>query len=567
MKTNKRERLVPTIICLSILVAGTLNTAIANQDVDRAEAIGWLIQHQNGDGSWGQGGAEVAATAEALAALKNAGADKGFHYTRALAWLSNRKTDSVDSLARKIIALKNTGVDTTELGLSTTLLELANAAGGWGAYAGYGGGFPDSGLAMEALRAANVTAPVAAYFSLTAAGQGSGNQGWSYWGGVLGSNKTPVILPTASNVTVLSHFYQDGYSGAGTQISRAANWLLAKKQSDGRFTDHGADTGSEQTTAITYLALQAAASAGLAPPGTDTALAQASAFLQSRQVADGSWNSDAYATALALRTFPATVMSDGDNDGIPDAVEPLVGTDPNQADGWKLQPQNGLTATPNPSGLHGSPIATEALVNAAFSYPLSADGGTPGYTWSFGGGQLPPGITVSDAAPWLLSGTSTAAGSYPFVLNLKDSQGVSVAVPGYLRVIAVNDTTTDTDGDEVPSYFELRDNLNPLAADTDHDGIPDKLEWSNYPDYWDTDQDGMPNTWEKAYAFNPYDPSDAGLDPDGDQLSNLEEFRHGSDPDVVDSDHDSLDDGAEVQIGRNPALNEPAVINVINTLL
>lgn len=550
-----------------MMAAGMSNAAVANQDVDRAEAIGWLIQHQNGDGSWGQGGAGVAATAEALAALKNAGADKGFHYTRALAWLSNRQADSVDSLARKIIALENAGIDTAELGLSATLLELGNVAGVWGAYAGYGGGFPDSGLAMEALRAAGVTAPVAAYSTLTANGQGSGNQGWSYWGGVLGATKTPVILPTASNITALSRLYQGGQSAAGTQVSRAASWLLAKKQSDGSFTDHSADTGSERTTATAYLALQAAASAGLAPAGTDTALTQASAFLQSRQAADGSWNGDAYATALALRTFPATVMSDGDNDGIPDAVEPLVGTDPNQADGWKLQPQNGLTATPNPTGLQGSPVVTEALANAAFSYPLSAAGGTPDYNWSFGGGQLPPGVAVSATAPWSLSGTPVAAGAYPFVLNLKDSQGVSVTVAGYLRVIAVNDITTDTDGDGVPSYFELRDNLNPLAADTDHDGIPDSLEWSNYPAYWDTDKDGMPNVWEKTYAFNPYDSGDAGLDPDGDQLSNLEEFRHGSDPDVVDSDHDNLGDGAEVQIGRNPAVNEPAVIGVINTLL
>ncbi|WP_426991956.1 hypothetical protein [Methylomonas sp. CM2] len=118
------------------------NTAVANQDADRAEAIGWLIQHQNGDGSWGQGGAEVAATAEALAALKNASADKGFHYTRALAWLSNQKTDSVDSLARKIIALENAGVHTAELGLSDDLLKQDNTARLWGATPDMAADFP-----------------------------------------------------------------------------------------------------------------------------------------------------------------------------------------------------------------------------------------------------------------------------------------------------------------------------------------------------------------------------------------------------------------------------------------
>ncbi|MCQ8105010.1 putative Ig domain-containing protein [Methylomonas sp. SURF-2] len=555
------------IVGLTALVSGASNIALADQDTGRAKAVGWLFQHQNGDGSWGQGWASAAATAEALAALKNAGADKGIHYTRAQAWLSNCQTDSVDSLARKIIALEDAGVDTVELSLTRTLLGQGNVTGVWGAYAGYGGGFPDSGLAMEALRTAGVTAPVAAYINLTTAGQGVGNQGWSYWGGARGANQTPAILPTASNITALSHLHQDGRSGAATLVLRAATWLLARKQSDGSFTDHAADTGSERNTASAYLALQAAANAALAPIGTDTALTQAATFLRSKQAADGSWSGDAYATALALRTFPATVMADADQDGIPDAVEPFVGTDPNQADGWKLLPQNGLSATPNPTGLSGNPIATEALANVPFSYPLAATGGTPGYAWSLVGGQLPPGIAVSTTEPWSLSGSPSAAGSYPFVLNLKDSQGVSVTVPGYLRVIAVNDTTTDTDGDGVPSYFELRDKLNPLAADTDHDGIPDRLEWNNYPDDWDTDRDGMPDAWEKTHAFNRNDPGDAGLDPDGDQLSNLDEFRHHSDPNVFDTDHDNLGDGAEVQIGRNPSINEAVVFGVVNTLL
>jgi hypothetical protein len=36
------------------LVSSVQNPAFADQNLDRAEAIGWLIQHQNGDGSWGR---------------------------------------------------------------------------------------------------------------------------------------------------------------------------------------------------------------------------------------------------------------------------------------------------------------------------------------------------------------------------------------------------------------------------------------------------------------------------------------------------------------------------------
>src|SRR5262249_53050690 len=42
--------------------------------------------------------------------------------------------------------------------------------------------------------------------------------------------------------------------------------------------------------------------------------------------------------------------------------------------------------------------------------------------------------------------------------------------------------------------------------------------------------DGMPDAWEIAHGLNPYDPSDAALDIDGDGLTNLQEFQLGTDP-------------------------------------
>ena len=46
----------------------------------------------------------------------------------------------------------------------------------------------------------------------------------------------------------------------------------------------------------------------------------------------------------------------------------------------------------------------------------------------------------------------------------------------------------------------------------------------------DTDGDGMPDSWETAYAFNPGNPADAPEDADGDGMSNVEEYRAGTDP-------------------------------------
>lgn len=46
----------------------------------------------------------------------------------------------------------------------------------------------------------------------------------------------------------------------------------------------------------------------------------------------------------------------------------------------------------------------------------------------------------------------------------------------------------------------------------------------------DLDQDDLPDDWEIAHGLNPDDATDAAQDPDGDGLSNLDEFRTGTDP-------------------------------------
>jgi hypothetical protein len=42
--------------------------------------------------------------------------------------------------------------------------------------------------------------------------------------------------------------------------------------------------------------------------------------------------------------------------------------------------------------------------------------------------------------------------------------------------------------------------------------------------------DGIPNSWKQQYGFNPFDPTVAAADPDGDGLSNLQEFLLGTNP-------------------------------------
>ena len=75
----------------------------------------------------------------------------------------------------------------------------------------------------------------------------------------------------------------------------------------------------------------------------------------------------------------------------------------------------------------------------------------------------------------------------------------------------------------------------------------------------DSDGDGMPDYWENKFGFDPFDPSDADNDPDGDGLVNLDEYRHGTDPRNPDTDGGGVIDGDEVEKATNPlnAIDDP----------
>ena len=68
----------------------------------------------------------------------------------------------------------------------------------------------------------------------------------------------------------------------------------------------------------------------------------------------------------------------------------------------------------------------------------------------------------------------------------------------------------------------------------------------------DADHDGLPDDYERKVGLDPNDPSDAAKDPDGDGLTNLQEFQAGTEPFAPDTDGDGLRDGDELTRGTNP---------------
>jgi uncharacterized protein YhjY with autotransporter beta-barrel domain len=72
------------------------------------------------------------------------------------------------------------------------------------------------------------------------------------------------------------------------------------------------------------------------------------------------------------------------------------------------------------SSLTVTPVSLSTpAVGVPFSQQLSTSGGVGPYTYSFGGGTLPPGFSISSSG--LITGTSTGSGPYAFTVHVVDS--------------------------------------------------------------------------------------------------------------------------------------------------
>ena len=116
-------------------------------------------------------------------------------------------------------------------------------------------------------------------------------------------------------------------------------------------------------------------------------------------------------------------------------------------------------------------------------------------------------------------------------------------------------TDADTDGDGLKDGEEITLRTSPTNPDTDGDGIDDGTEVANGTSPQlavDFDRDGMPDDWESHYGLDFANAADASEDPDGDGLTNLEEYNAKTDPTSFDTDGDLLPDKFELDAGLDP---------------
>lgn len=305
-----------------------------------------------------------------------------------------------------------------------------------------------------------------------------------------------------------------------------------------------------------------AASADILVDGVVVAQNSGGRFISGLTTANAFWGSGesgavgrSHWRSVALELDPDT-----DGDGLPNAAEPALGTNPYQAD------------TDDDGLVDGAEVAagTDPLVEdsdgdglldgfeaASGLNPLSADADGD----LDGDGLLNSEEQDAQTRPDLADTDGDGLSDGEEVTDLDtdprspDTDGDTLSDGEEVNLHGTNPLLADSDGDAIFDAEELIAGTDPLDADSDDDGLADGLEApaGTNPLLSDTDGDGLLDGFELNYGFDPTVAAGAADDLDGDGLNNLAEQQAGTAPDETDTDGDGLSDAQEVNVfNSNP---------------
>ncbi len=384
-------RLILAVICL-------LYTSASYAQLPQiSNGLGYLSSSQNPDGTWQNGTTQVettAATFTVLKTLKLLNQTAGTTYTTGAAWLQAQTPQSVEYIAERLYAL--TLADTG------ALTQSADATGGgWGGDAGYATNLLDTASALQSLNIANYTDTTIINSALTLLTTSQNTDGG--WGFYKGDDSN--VYMTAVVSATLQQFPQ--MSPIATAVGKASVFLLAHQNPDGGF---GSSPSTVFETAMAYAALAAVFN--------DTAvLGNAVTYLTTTQTANGSWDDDPYATALALK---ALYLSE--NIPSPPPPPPAAGT---------------FTGTVV-DAITGQRVAGVAVVLDSNNLVNTVTDSTGGFTLK----DVPPG---SQKVSFTLSGYAATSASATSTANVATSLG-NVAMVSAFSTGTIAGTISDDAG-------------------------------------------------------------------------------------------------------------------------
>jgi uncharacterized protein (DUF1800 family) len=306
------------------------------------------------------------------------------------------------------------------------------------------------------------------------------------------------------------------------------------------------------------------------------------------------------------------LLADSDGDGAPDSLELRVGTDPLNPASVPTVFRGGIgihfLTQADPDGFIGTNETAGVVPQVRWNntYALRGEGNTH-FTTAVIGSPLPGKLVRSDGLvltnmtlSWSAAGTGATYNHGNSNLKLLDglieSYGTNVTsltlsnipfskydlyvfvgsrfddVRGILRLNGRStmdrrfkgfSTSIQTNFVGIPAgtnflrgnfvrYANLSGRVAKLAL-TNCDSSPVGIHALQIVDATlDSDHSGIPDWWEMEYGLEPGSAALAAADTDGDGLSNLQEFRLGTNPLKPDSDGDGLTDGQEARLHTNP---------------